>query len=453
MLVNAQICTTNWNMGGNTEGCFNRLGTLNNYDINFFTNSVQRGILTKDGKWGFGTNVPASRFHFHNEDTKNDEGFLYSSSNLQLTNKYTTFAEHRGFVIDMRTTASTNSSSLNLIYNEPGKVYFRTKTKTNLTLNEEGDLIANNHLVIGTSSGSFLENSRVTSLIMSSSVDNGAFIKTVSINTLFLYKGILRSNTTKFLSMLNNTSELFAVYGNGNTSIGTNEQLATLTVKGNAYYNISGCQNISIGSAYSGALGYGQSYIGFNMHRNASAGTWLLKCDNYSNGGAVIFSNIDGRIHFSNIPMKAPLTSDQTKTDGEVMENVKMTLDNDGCLVLGKYRDNGNNNDPNKKTFKLIADGAIGARKVIVTAAHFDWYDCVFEKNYELPKLNDVEKFVTENKHLPDIPSQAELEKNGQDLGEMNALLLKKVEELYLYTIQQQKEIDELKNQVNNLTK
>jgi hypothetical protein len=56
-----------------------------------------------------------------------------------------------------------------------------------------------------------------------------------------------------------------------------------------------------------------------------------------------------------------------------------------------------------------------------------------------------LEEFVKENKHLPNIPSKDEISKNGQDVGEINRLLLEKIEELTLYIIQQQKEIDELK--------
>ncbi len=87
------------------------------------------------------------------------------------------------------------------------------------------------------------------------------------------------------------------------------------------------------------------------------------------------------------------------------------------------------------------------------------WWDEVFNNNYRLMPLNDLEIFVKINKHLPDIPTEKDVMDNGIELGKMNALLLKKVEELTLYTInqqnefikqkkmieQQQKEIDELR--------
>ena len=67
------------------------------------------------------------------------------------------------------------------------------------------------------------------------------------------------------------------------------------------------------------------------------------------------------------------------------------------------------------------------------------WADFVFEKSYELPTLEEVERYIARNKHLPEIPSEAEVTENGIKLGEMNAKLLQKIEELTLYLIEQNK--------------
>jgi hypothetical protein len=71
--------------------------------------------------------------------------------------------------------------------------------------------------------------------------------------------------------------------------------------------------------------------------------------------------------------------------------------------------------------------------------------DYVFEKDYKLATLDHVEKFVKENKHLPDVPSAKEFKKEGMDLAEMNFTLLRKVEELTLYVIELKKEVNTLK--------
>lgn len=79
------------------------------------------------------------------------------------------------------------------------------------------------------------------------------------------------------------------------------------------------------------------------------------------------------------------------------------------------------------------------------------WADFVFGKDYKLKTLNEVEKYITKYNHLPDMPSEKEVIENGINLGDMNALLLQKIEELTLYAIEQQKLIEELKNEVLEL--
>ncbi|PXX95169.1 hypothetical protein DF185_22585 [Marinifilum breve] len=85
---------------------------------------------------------------------------------------------------------------------------------------------------------------------------------------------------------------------------------------------------------------------------------------------------------------------------------------------------------------KLDVKGMIKATEIKVQAQTADF---VFEEDYQLKELSEVEEFITTNKHLPDIPSAKQMEENGVGLAEMNKLLLQKVEELTLYTIEQGK--------------
>ncbi|MEC5145109.1 hypothetical protein [Chitinophaga sp. 212800010-3] len=98
-------------------------------------------------------------------------------------------------------------------------------------------------------------------------------------------------------------------------------------------------------------------------------------------------------------------------------------------------------------SYKLAVEGLLGARKIRVTQQS-TWADFVFHPNYQLPALAEVENYIRQNGHLPEIPSAAEVKENGVDVGEMNKLLLQKVEELTLYLIRQQKEINELKSRL-----
>ncbi|MCG8319716.1 MAG: hypothetical protein MI921_09455 [Cytophagales bacterium] len=101
--------------------------------------------------------------------------------------------------------------------------------------------------------------------------------------------------------------------------------------------------------------------------------------------------------------------------------------------------------------YKLAVEGHIGAREVNVTNSA--WPDYVFTETYHLPTLIELEQFIKENHHLPNIPSAHEVNENGIDLGSMNGLLLEKIEQLMLYTIAQQKEIEEKENKVKALEK
>lgn len=96
------------------------------------------------------------------------------------------------------------------------------------------------------------------------------------------------------------------------------------------------------------------------------------------------------------------------------------------------------------ETFKLSVDGKIRANSVKV---YTGWADYVFESDYYLPTLKEVEDYILQNGHLQDIPSAKEVEERGIDLGEMNKLLLQKIEELTLYVIELNKEIEALKKQ------
>ena len=127
-----------------------------------------------------------------------------------------------------------------------------------------------------------------------------------------------------------------------------------------------------------------------------------------------------------------------------------MIINGNGNVAIGSFIN---------PTYKLTVDGTISATEVKVSTTPNS--DYVFEPDYELLSIQEVETFVKENKHLPDIPSAEEFKENGVGLGEMDDMLLRKVEELTLYVIElkkenellkaRDKEINELKAMVNAL--
>ena len=79
------------------------------------------------------------------------------------------------------------------------------------------------------------------------------------------------------------------------------------------------------------------------------------------------------------------------------------------------------------------------------------WADYVFAKDYQLPTLKEVEKFIEENGHLPNVPSAAQVKEEGIELGEVAKIQQEKIEELMLYIIEQNKQIEKLSSEQNEI--
>ncbi len=100
---------------------------------------------------------------------------------------------------------------------------------------------------------------------------------------------------------------------------------------------------------------------------------------------------------------------------------------------------------------KLAVAGTILAKEVRVSTDQNDWPDFVFEEDYHLKDLSEVENYIKEHKHLEGIASAKEMEEQGVNLAEMNKLLLQKIEELTLHTIAQEKKLKEKDIEVESL--
>ncbi len=106
-------------------------------------------------------------------------------------------------------------------------------------------------------------------------------------------------------------------------------------------------------------------------------------------------------------------------------------------------------NPANQGGYRLAVCGKVICKGIRVQK-NVVWCDYVFEKDYKLMPLEDLQEYVQKNKHLPDIPTTSQVQEEGIELAEMNALLLKKIEELTLYIFELKKEIEELKNSASN---
>jgi hypothetical protein len=110
----------------------------------------------------------------------------------------------------------------------------------------------------------------------------------------------------------------------------------------------------------------------------------------------------------------------------------------DGKTIIGDKTQTGSHTDA-----LLAVNGKMVAKSCYITQQQ--WADYVFAKDYKLPNLDDVETYYLANKHLPDVPSEKEIIENGVNVGDMQKLLLQKIEELTLYTVELNKQMQLLK--------
>lgn len=120
---------------------------------------------------------------------------------------------------------------------------------------------------------------------------------------------------------------------------------------------------------------------------------------------------------------------------------------NSKLILQGKVSVNTNSMNT---SYSLCVKGGILTDKVKIIHSS-DWPDYVFSSDYLLMPLSDLKAFVTEKHHLPDVPSENDIMAEGIEIGDMQSILLKKIEEMTLYILQQQEQIDKLEQRINEL--
>jgi hypothetical protein len=227
-------------------------------------------------------------------------------------------------------------------------------------------------------------------------------------NTAVGFQALRATGSTASIPLIGNTAVgktalLRLIDGNYNTVLGQNSFLNTK--KGN--YNIAiGSNNVPDAENAAGNIYIGNNLLPVNPQpsNELNIGNWII-----GNNGTI------GIGQFT-----TPLTADGSTPDGT------------------KY--------------KLFVKDGIRTEKVKVDIASANgWADYVFNKGYKLLSLSDVEKHIDEKGHLPNVPSADDVVKNGVNLGEMDAKLLEKIEELTLYVIQLNKDVKKLEEENKQL--
>jgi hypothetical protein len=214
-----------------------------------------------------------------------------------------------------------------------------------------------------------------------------------------------------------------------------NGTLVAGTQTGNAWI---GCDYLNNGISISptGLVGIGTVSTAFKFDVNGSARAKEMDLNNGSADGArLVFrsqGNPEWRVRNFNGLAFFPGEGQPTS----------LWLDNSGSIGVGVQDTRG---------YKFAVNGSAIFTQVVVKT--YPWPDYVFHSNYRLRPLSEVEQYINQYHHLPEVVSAEEVEKNGLNVGDNQAMLLKKIEELTLYVIEQSKEIKELRKEMEQVKK
>jgi hypothetical protein len=233
----------------------------------------------------------------------------------------------------------------------------------------------------------------------------------------------------------NSTQERVRITADGNVGIGTTAPASYVHVEGTSptkvafrgdnYLNGNAAPTIQLRKSRGTSVS--PTSVAVGDFTSAVEG-WGYNGTNFFRSSYIV-SRVAGLPTVNGIPTDMIFATNGGSADAQE----RMRIDNAGNVGIGTLT----------PTEKLTVAGNVSAReiKVIATAGA----DFVFDEDYNLSSLKNLETFIVANKHLPEIASAKEMVNNGLNLGEFNIKLLQKIEELTLHLIRQQKEIDDLK--------
>lgn len=241
------------------------------------------------------------------------------------------------------------------------------------------------------------------------------------------------ANAFPFIGFLNNWQNSNRSWMNFNVRGYSGERITAMTIDGSGYVGIGTNLPVSIlhiqtnnserATGFFGATGSGTAGLYFDASDGDFSGSdyaWLLQLNDLS----VELSNASANpINF------------------KIANLTRMTISGNGNVGIGTTTPG---------DYKLNVWGNIRAHEVVVNTSGADF---VFASEYKLLSLHEVEKFINENKHLPDLASATEMNENGMNISEMQTKLLQKIEELTLYLIELKKENEYLGNEIDELKK
>ncbi|WP_284459753.1 hypothetical protein [Chryseobacterium sp.] len=293
-------------------------------------------------------------------------------------------------------------------------------------------------------------------------------------NTAFGMGSLTQNTTGNGNTALGNNAMSSISSGDNNVSVGQNSMRHTIDATMNVAVGMNsleyfkqGTGNVGIGNSVMGSGSLTGDYnvgIGWDALRYLTAGknntvvgtSSLVSLAGGTNNIAVGSSNAKAILSGDNNIFIGNFITPYMSSPQNELNIGNWIVGNNGTIGIGQFTTQlpADGIAPDGQKYKLFVKEGIRTERVKVDiAANNGWADYVFEKDYKLMPLNDLAQFIDKNGHLPEVPTTEEAIKNGIELKEMNILLLKKVEELTLHLIDQNKELKAQKMEIETLKK
>ena len=272
---------------------------------------------------------------------------------------------------------------------------------------------------------------------------NGAFKATGNVTL-----SGLAGSSSKVLTVGTNGQLSSVEYSTFNDNLGNHTASQNINLNGKKIVNgTSTTKGIFVSTEGKVRIGTGFTVPSNALEVDGTIVSSELKISNLANAtpqALIIYP--DGLVHATSYSTLADNMGNHTATQNINLDGNKIvgsSASTNGLFVgtNGNVRIGAGSGNPSKA---LEVNGIVRSKEVLVEIT--GWSDFVFEKDYKLMSLAEVEQFVKQHGHLPDVPSANEVEENGIGLGEMNALLLQKIEEMTLHLIEMEKRIQELES-------
>ncbi|HKR03607.1 MAG TPA: SprB repeat-containing protein [Bacteroidia bacterium] len=407
-----------WTLAGNSlsgPNSENFIGTCNNYDFIMYANGSEGMRIKTSGYVGIGTTTPGQKLEVNG--TTKTTGLETSTLKMTTgaTSGYVMQGDGSGNASWVVPSLGNHTASQNIKLN--GHWLSNDGGDEGIRINDNGN--------VGIANSSPSEKLDITgNLKISGNIITTGSSSSLNVNDLHVENKIEVGNSI-WLGGTNSNSTTNDIYTDD----------ADLIINGNSSYNYNTVLNTNTGKVIIGTVSNPQAKleVGGQLAMNDNKLSFRNAGDSYHTAKYI---QGEGLVFVENESIKFKLGGASDKL---------VYLTSEGKVII----DGGlgiNYNTGSTYDYGLYVGKGILAEKVKV-AVHTsgDWSDKVFDKKYHLRTLSDVETFIKEHHHLPNIPSAEEVVKSGIDLGQMDAKLLEKVEELTLYIIELKKEIEIIK--------